>query len=46
MYDRYDGGVRTTVVKKQFEINDCMEILSCIYFHMNLIQFRMSKTEL
>jgi hypothetical protein len=30
---------------KLFEINDCMEILSSIYFRMNLIQFRMSKTE-
>ena len=33
-------------LNKLFEINDCMKMLSCIYFLMNLIQFRTSKTEL
>ena len=42
MYTTAAGGR----LNKIFEINDCMKMLSCIYFLMNLIQFRTSKTEL
>ena len=44
----YDGVTAASGrrLNKLFEINDCMKMLSCIYFLMNLMQFRTSKTEL
>jgi hypothetical protein len=34
------------LLNKLVEINNCIKILTCIYFLVNLIEFRTSKTEL